>query len=346
MLRFAHPLYIYALLLIPAIVIIYFIMLQWRKKALQQFGDIKVITRLFVDASKAKQNLKFTIITFAAALVIIGAADPQIGTKLEEVKRSGVDVMIAIDVSNSMKAEDIKPNRLERAKQAISKLIDKMQNDRIGIIVFAGKAYTQLPLTSDFGAAKLFLSAVDPDIVPTQGTAIGEAIRLGINSYPADDKKHRAMVIITDGDNHEDDAIAAAKEADSAGVIIHTIGMGSPNGAPIPIYYNGAEVGYKKDNAGNTVITKLDESLLQQIAAAANGKFIRANNSEDGLSEVMKEIDKMEKKKLGSKMYTDYEDRFQYFLAAALLLLISELLVSSRKSKFLTKLNLFGEERI
>lgn len=343
MIRLAHPLFLYGLLLLPVFLMLHIFLVYWRKKALKSLGDIDLVKRLFPEISGFKRTWKFIFICLAYTFVILGLADPQIGTKLEEVQRKGVDIIIALDVSNSMKAEDIKPNRLERAKQAIYRLIDKLQNDRIGLIVFAGRAYTQLPITTDYGAAKLVLSSIDTDVVPTQGTAIGEAIQLGINSFPKDDRKNKAIVVITDGENHEDDAIKAAKEADSAGVIVHSIGMGSIDGAPIPVVYNNVQVGYKKDNAGNTVVTKLDETLLQQIAVAGNGKFIRASNSDDGLSTILDEVNKMEKKNFGSKLYTEYEDRFQYFLAAALIFMLGEMLFSEKKSKWAAKLNFFGE---
>ena len=347
MIRFAHVEYLYGLLAIPLFILIFWLMMRWKKRALNLFGELSLIQKLFPDVSKGKQVLKFILVSIAFLFLVIGIADPQIGSKLEEVKREGVDIIIALDVSNSMKAEDIKPNRLERSKQAISKLVDKLQNDRIGIIVFAGQAYTQLPLTTDYGAAKLFLSTIDCDMIPTQGTAIGAAIDLALNSFSneKDNKKHKTLVIITDGENHEDDAIGEAKKAAEKGVIIHTIGMGSVNGSPIPMYKNNVQIGFRKDAEGNTVVTKLDEVILQQIAGAANGKFVRASNSEDGLEIILKEINKMEKKEFGTKMYTDYDDQFQWFIGIALLFLLLEFLVSERKSKWLAKLNLFGEEK-
>jgi Ca-activated chloride channel family protein len=281
----------------------------------------------------------------AYSLIVVGLANPQIGTKLEEVKREGVDIIIALDVSNSMKAEDIKPSRLERSKQAISRLIDKLENDRIGVIVFAGNAYVQLPITTDFAAAKLFLGSIDTDIIPTQGTAIGSAIDLAMESFVGQDNKHKALVIITDGENHEDDAVEAAKKANEAGIIIHTIGMGSPEGAPIPVYRNGVQVDFMKDHNGTTVITKLDQVGLEKIAAEGKGQFIRASNSDDGLNTILNEITKMDKKSFGSKMFTEYEDRFQYFIGAGLLFLIIEFLVSNRKNRAVQRLDLFGEKK-
>src|SRR5690349_20602997 len=238
-----------------------------------------------------------------------------------------------------MRAEDIRPSRLERAKQAISRFIDKLENDRIGIIVFAGQAYVQLPITTDFNAAKLFLSTIDTDIIPTQGTAIGAAIDLSMRSFTDEDKKHKALVIITDGENHEDDAVESAKKANEQGIVIHTIGMGSPDGAPIPIYHNGVQVDFMKDQDGNTVITKLDQTVLEKIAGEGKGIFVRASSGDDGLETIMKEISKMDKKAFGTKQFSDYEDRFQYFIGGALFLLIVEFMISNRRSKWMMKLN-------
>ena len=243
-----------------------------------------------------------------------------------------------------MKAEDIKPNRLESTKQAISRLIDKLRNDRIGLIVFAGDAYLQLPLTPDYSAAKLFLNSIDTDIVPIQGTAIGSAIRLAMKSFPKEEKKYKVIVVISDGENHEDDAIREARNAAEEGVIVHTIGMGSPQGAPIPIYQNNKQIGYKKDKNNEIVITKLNEQILQQIAEVGRGKFILATNRQDELEIVLKNIEAMEKKKYETKIFTDYEDRFQYFLGVALFLLIIEFFISERKNKWIVKMNLFGEK--
>ena len=354
MLRLAHSEFLYALAAVPLFILLFFVMIRWKKKVLKRFGDHALVQKLLPDVSPARLRFKLSLILLAFVFLVIGIADPQIGNKLEEVKREGVDIIIALDVSNSMKAEDIKPNRLERAKQAVSRMIDKLQNDRIGIIVFAGQAYTQLPLTTDYGAAKLFLSSVDCDMIPSQGTAIGAAIDLAYDSFTALPEeseqqqkklKHQALVIITDGENHEDDAAGSAKKAAEAGIVIHTIGMGSPEGAPLPLYRNGQISGYRKDASGNTVVSKLDESILQQIAAGAGGQFIRASSSNDGLDAILKEISTMEKKNFGMKIYTDYEDRFQYFIGIALLILLIDLLISERRSKTLAKINLFGEKK-
>jgi Ca-activated chloride channel family protein len=247
---------------------------------------------------------------------------------------------MALDVSNSMLAEDIKPNRLERAKRAISQLIDKLEGDRIGIVVFAGKAYMQLPITSDYSAAKLFLSTIDTEIVPTQGTSIGQAIDLSLTAF-SDNKHEKAIVVITDGEDHDDNPIAAAENALAQGIKVYTIGIGLPEGAPIPEFSNGQQMGFKKDLSGKTVITKLDELTLQKVATAGEGIYVRANNTSAGLNQVFEEISKMEKQRYETKMFSDYEDRFQYFLALALFLLVIELLIFERKSRFAGKIKLF-----
>jgi Ca-activated chloride channel family protein len=345
MFRFAHPEYLYALALVPVVVLLYILMRSWQRRTLKRLGDINVMQSLYDDASPGKSVLKLILFSAAYICIVIGLANPQFGSKLEEVKRKGVDIIVALDVSNSMLCEDIRPSRLERAKQAMSRLIDKLQNDRIGIVVFAGEAYVQLPITTDYSAAKLFLPSIEPDMIPTQGTAIGAAIDLSVKSFSENKKRNKALIIITDGENHEDNAIEAAKNAADQGIIVYTIGMGSPEGAPIPVVHNGVQVDYKKDESGNTVITKLNELMLREIAANGKGDFIRATNSDDGLNIILTKINKMEKEEFGSKMYTEYDDKFQYFLAAGLLFLVLDFFVSGRRSEWLRKLNLFGEEK-
>lgn len=343
MFRFAHPEYLYALVAVPILFVLYLLMTRWKIKARKQFADQAMIDKLSPDFSKSKQLLKLVLNLTGISLIIIACANPQIGTRLEEVKREGVDIIIALDVSNSMKAQDIKPSRLERSKQAISRLIDQLQNDRIGMIVFAGQAYVQLPITSDYAAAKLFLTTIDTDIIPTQGTCIGCAIDMAQESFVGNDNKHKALIIITDGENHEEDAVEAAKKAHAAGVVIHTIGMGSPDGAPIPIVRNGVQ-DFLKDNDGNTVITKLETLTLERIAEEGKGLFVQASNNDDGLQKILSQITKMEKKSFGTKEFTDYEDRFQYFLAAGLFLLLLEFTVTNKKSKLIQQMNLFNEK--
>lgn len=341
MIRFEHINMLYALLVTPVLLVLFMLMIRWKKRALKIFGDTGLISRLIYHRSLARVTTKFIIFITALIFLIIGLSNPQVGSKLVEAERKGIDIMIALDVSNSMLAEDIQPNRLTRARQAISKLVDRLVNDRIGIIVFAGKAYIQLPITTDYAAAKMFLTTIDTRVVPVQGTAIGEAIELAVTSFD-DESQSRAIIIITDGENHEDNAVEAARNATAKGINVYTIGMGLPTGVPIPEYDSyGRKTGYKKDRQGNTVVSSLNETMLQQIASTGNGVYVRANNTVAGLNKVFDEINKLEKTEFESKMFSDYEDRFQYFLAPALLLLLIELLIFDRKSKWWGKLKLF-----
>ncbi len=337
MIRFAHTEYLLGLAALPVLLVLFFWVLYRKRAALREFGNPSLLRQLMPLESPYKPAAKFFLLVLGFTVLVVAVANPQIGTKFEEVKRAGVDIIIALDVSLSMKAEDIKPNRLESAKQEISQMLDKLQNDRVGLIVFAGESYLQLPLTTDYSAARMILSTIDVDAVPVPGTAIGSAIRLAMKSFVTGEQKHKVIVLITDGENHEDDAIAAAKDARDQGVVIHTIGMGSPDGAPIPVYQDGRMVGYKRDENGSTVVTKLDEQALTQIAEAGGGRFIRASNQQNELDAVMKEVESMEKKEFGAKVFTDFEDRFQVFLLAAFVVLVLEFFVSERKNRWLVK---------
>ncbi len=341
MFRFESDIWLYALLVIPVLLLVFWLNARWRKNVLKQLGDAEILQNLMPTLSKALPRWKRLLFTLSIAFVLIGMANPQIGTKYEEVKRDGFELMICLDVSNSMLAEDLTPNRLERAKQAISRLVDRLKNDKIGIVVFAGEAYIQLPMTVDHSAAKLFLRSIDTDIVPTQGTAIGKAIELAMGSFSTSSKSNKSIIVITDGENHEDDALKQASAATELGIKVHTIGIGSVDGAPIPTYVRGQKLGYRKDREGNTVVTKLNETMLQQVAAAGEGTYVRANNSRTGLDVLMDELEGMQREEFESKMFTSYEDRFQYFIAVALLLLLIEVLLPSRKLKVLGGLNLF-----
>ncbi|MBK8845398.1 MAG: VWA domain-containing protein [Bacteroidetes bacterium] len=344
--RIAHEVWIYAYLAIPVMIVLFLLFYQWRKNALRRFGERQVIQPLFATVSNAKLISKFVLITIAMLFIITAIIGPQLGSKLEEVKRKGVDLVVCLDVSNSMNAEDLKPSRIERSKQALFRLIDKLDGDRLGIIVFAGQSYTQLPITTDYGAAKLMVSTINTDMVPTQGTAIGSAIELAVQSFGDSIRRHNAaIVVITDGENHEDDAIEAAKEAAEKGIVVHTIGMGSASGAPIPIMQYGQRVGFMQDESGQTIMTKLDENNLMQIADAGKGKFIRASTSDDGLAIVFKELSKLTDREFSSQLFTDYEDQFQWFLGLGLLFLILEFILSETKSKWIESLNLFGDKK-
>jgi Ca-activated chloride channel family protein len=293
------------------------------------------------DVSFSTPRLKFILFLVAFIFMVVAMADPQIGSKMEEEKRKGADLMILLDVSNSMLSQDMAPNRLENAKRAIAQLIDNLHNDRIGIVVFAGEAYVQLPVTTDYSAAKLFLSTINTNMVPTQGTAIGAAINMGLKSFDFKDGTGKAMIIITDGENHEDDAVAATKAAADRDVSVHVIGVGSGEGAPIPIYQGNKQVGFHTDSAGHTVISKMNEDMCKEIAAAGNGAYVRATNANSGLNIVMDQINKIQRKTYDSKNFKDFEDRFQFFLGFALLCLVVEFFITNRKSLRLSRLKLF-----
>jgi len=343
--RFENSLFLYGLALIPLMIFIFLLVLKWRRKSLNKIAEAGLQSIVLPQLSKSKVVWRFIFWCLEMAFLVIAIANPQFGTKLEEAKREGIDIMIALDVSNSMKAQDLAPNRLENAKQSIGRLINNLNDDRIGIIVFAGQSYVQLPITTDYSSAKLFLESISCDMIPTQGTAIGAAIDLAVESFDPKSPAAKAIIVITDGENHEDDAVKSAEAAAEKGMTVHTIGMGSEAGVPLPLVSNGNIVGYRKDNEGNTVVSKLNTALLKEIAAAGKGIFVQAGRSQSALSVVKDELNKMEKKEYASKRYTDYEGRFQFFLAAAIFLLISESLLSERKSKFLQKLNLFNESK-
>ncbi|MDB4901797.1 MAG: hypothetical protein JWQ63_1078 [Mucilaginibacter sp.] len=341
MLRFAHIEFLWGLAAIPVFILLFARLSFWKKKAMASLGDKKVVTMMIPEVSFSRPWLKFILFILAFTFLIVGIADPQIGSKMEEEKRKGVDLMILLDVSNSMLSQDMAPNRLENAKRAIAQLIDNLHNDRIGIIVFAGEAYVQLPVTTDYSAAKLFLTTINTNMVPTQGTAIGSAIDLAMKSFDFKDGTGKAMIIITDGENHEDDAVVAAKNAAEKDVMVNVIGMGSAEGAPIPLFQNGKQVGFHTDSAGHTVVSKLNEDMCKEITAAGKGVYVRATNDNSGLNIIMGQISKVQSKTYDSKTFKDFEDRFQIFLGFAFLLLIVEFFISNRKSLRLSGLKLF-----
>lgn len=334
MLKFDQIEFLYLFYLIPVFIFLFWLLIRWQKRAIVSFAHISILKRLSPDFSVSKKIIKFILFIIGFVFLVVGLANPQIGTKLEEIKREGIDIIIALDVSKSMNAEDIKPNRMKSSLLSIARLIDKLTNDRIGLIVFAGEAFTQLPITTDYSAAKLFLNTINTDIVPVQGTAIDQAIKLASKSFTHGENKYKALIIITDGESHKGDAIEETKKAVETGIIVHTIGIGSPEGTPIPLYNDNQRIGFQKDQSGEVILTKLDEALLQEIAAVGKGKYVRATSRQDELSIILDEITSMEKKQFEAKVFTDYEDRFQFFIALALLFFVIELFVSERKSKW------------
>lgn len=341
MLRFANTEFLWGLLAIPLLLFIFLRVNWWKRKAIASLGNKEVVMQLMPQVSFSRPWIKFIFFILAYTLVIIGIADPQLGSKTEEVKRKGADLMILLDVSNSMLAQDLAPNRLENAKRALSQLIDKLHDDRIGIVVFAGQAYVQLPVTTDYAAAKLFLNTINTEMAPTQGTAIGAAINLGMQSFDFKNGTGKSMIIITDGENHEDDAVAAAKAALARNVTVNVVGVGSEEGAPVPIYQGSKQVGFHNDSTGHPVVSKLDETMGKEIAAAGSGVYVRANNANSGLNIVMDQIAKVQRKMTDTKQFKDFEDRFQFFLGIAFVLLLAEFFISIRKNMRLSKIKLF-----
>ena len=328
MIHFAQAQYLLLLLLIPFFFVLQVIVLRLRRRRLKRFGDETLVAQLMPSYSKSKTWVRLVLFSIGFFFFVIGLSRPQIGAKLKEHETKGAEIMVVLDVSNSMLAEDYSPNRLERAKLAISRLVDKLRDDRIGLIVFAGNSFVQLPITTDYVSAKMFLNSISTESVPVQGTAIGEAINTAMRSFSAQSEKSRAVVIITDGENHEDDPVEAAKRAAELGVRVFTIGVGSPEGKPIPM--NGELL---KDKDGEIVVTRLDETVLQEIAKVGNGVYVRAGNSEFGLNPIIDDIKKMDDEMYSSIVFEEFDEQFMYFMGLALFFFVVEMLVGDRKSK-------------
>ena len=326
MLYFAQTDFLLLLLLIPFFFVAYALVRRARRKRVEKFGDPALVSALMPSASAAKGWVRLSLFSVAFFFFVLGLARPQIGAKLKEHKIKGAEIMICLDVSNSMLAEDYSPNRLERAKLAISRLVDKLSGDRIGLIVFAGEPFVQLPITTDYISAKMFMNTVSTESVPVQGTAVGEAINVAIRSFSAQSEKSRAIIVITDGENHEDDPVAAARQAAELGIRVFTIGVGSPEGKPIPV--NGELL---KDKEGNIVVTRLDESVLREIAEAGSGAYVRAGNSEFGLQPIVDSIKKMDEEEFSSMVFDEFDEQYMYFFAIALVFLVLEILIGERR---------------
>lgn len=339
MFRFANIEFLYLLLLVPVFVVLFELMVARRRKSLAQFGSQSALRRLAPDMSIAKLRWKFWIFVVAVALVVVAVARPQAGSKLREVEREGVEIMVAIDVSNSMLASDFSPNRLERTKYAVSRVIEGLSEERIGVVVFAGDAYVQLPITSDYLTARNFVERISPTQVTKQGTAIGAAIDLAASAFSSDSEGSRVVVLVTDGENHEDDALAAAERAAEKGVQVYTIGIGTPEGAPISI-----DGDFVRDQKGEIVVSKLDETTLQKIAATTGGAYIRATAASVGVQEIVDKINRTEKSKFKTEIFEEYDEKFHIPLVAALVLLLVELVILPRCNRVLARFNLFGSK--
>lgn len=331
MIHFENSIWLWVLIALPILFLLFMLTQRWRKKAIDRLGDSGLISRLMPGFSIKRRWFKFLCYLASLGLIIFAIANPQMGTRLEKVKRQGVDVVIAIDVSRSMLAEDIKPNRLQRSKQFVSKLIESMSNDRVAMIVFAGNAYLQMPLTIDYSAAKLFLNSVNVNTVPTQGTAIGQAINLALESFDAEEKKFKTLILITDGENHEEGAIEAAQIAKEEGIIIYTLGVGSDDGGTIPIYQRGRKVNTVRNAQGEIVISRLNKEMMTELSQAAEGKFFQLTNGRDEIELILSELAGMDKKDFEDRMFTDFEDQFQWPMALALLFLVLGYMINDRK---------------
>ena len=342
MFRFANIEMLWWLITIPVFVIAYIIITKRKQRQLMEFGDPELIAQLMPDASKSRPIVKFTLLIVALALLIVAAARPQYGQQEKTVKRQGIEVMVALDISNSMLAEDVAPNRLDRAKQMLSKMIDNMTDDKVGLVVFAGEAFTQLPITCDYVSAKMFLNTISPKLIPTQGTAIGAALQTAIRSFGSQESDAgRAIILITDGENHEDDATAVAKQAQELGIQVFVVGIGKPEGSPIPVPGTND---YIKDRSGQVVVSRLNEEMCQEIAQAGKGAYVRCDNTNTAMRALQQELDRIATTDLETTIYADYNEQYQSFLLIALLLLVIDCFILMRQNHRLNRMDLFKEK--
>ncbi|WP_339650453.1 VWA domain-containing protein [uncultured Maribacter sp.] len=346
MVQLDEKIYFYLLIIIPVIVALFLLVLVWKKKTRKKFANTELLKRLTPNRSSNKAVIKLMVLILGLASLIVGLVNPKIGTKLETVKREGVDIVFAVDVSKSMLAEDIAPNRIEKAKRLVSEIINQLASDRIGIIAYAGQSYPQLPITTDYSAAKMFLQGMNTDMLTSQGTAIDQAIELATTYYDDAEQTNRVLFIISDGEDHsEGSTLDAVEDAIDEGITIYTIGVGKEKGAPIPIKRNGILESLKKDSEGETVITKLNKEVLIDIASEGNGEYIDGSNTDEAVEFIKNELLQMDKKEFEAKQFAEYKDQFQWFIGAALLLLFLDIFILDRKTKWLKKLNLFNEKR-
>ncbi len=343
MYQLEEKIWFWLLLVIPVIVVLFLVLQLWKRHAQRKFTNKLILKRLSPNRSLFKPILKLVVLCLAFACLSIALVNPKIGTKLETIKRQGVDIVFAVDVSKSMLAEDIAPNRLEKSKQLVTQIVNNLASDRVGIIAYAAKAFPQLPITTDYAAAKMFLQSMNTDMLSSQGTAIDEAIQLAKTYYDDEEQTNRVLIIISDGEDHNNIAANVAEEASEEGIKIFTIGVGSAKGAPIPIKRNGIVLNYKKDNTGETVITKLNEETLISIADEANGQYINGNNTNDVVETIREILNKMDKKEFEAKEFAEYKDQYQWFLGLGIFFLCIDIFLLERKTAWLRRLNLFNE---
>ena len=344
MYQLEEKIWFWVLAVIPLIILLFLVLQIWKHKKQKKFANTVTLKKLSPNQSLFKSVLKVLVLSLAFACIAFALVNPKIGTKLETVRSEGVDIVFALDVSKSMLAEDVAPNRLDKAKQLVTQIINNLVSDRVGIIAYAGKAYPQLPITTDYAAAKMFLQNMNTDMLSSQGTAINEAIKLATTYFDDEEQTNRILIIISDGEDHSNVAIDAAEEAAAEGIRIFTIGVGDIKGGPIPLKnQNGIVLSYKKDSEGETVITRLDEETLKNIAKNANGAYINGKNTSDVVAEIKDVLDKMDKKEFEAKQFADFKDQFQWFLAAGIFLLFLDVFFLERKTAWLKRLNLFNE---
>ena len=343
MYQLEEKIWFWLLLIIPVIVVLFLVLQIWKRHVQKKFANNRLLKKLSPNRSAFKPILKLLVLCLAFTCLTIAMVNPKIGTKLETIKRQGVDIVFAVDVSKSMLAEDIAPNRLEKSKQLVTQIINNLASDRIGIIAYAGKAFPQLPITTDYASAKMFLQSMNTDMLSSQGTAIDEAIQLAKTYYDDEEQTNRVLIIISDGEDHSNIASSVAEEASEEGIKIFTIGVGEAKGAPIPIKRNGIVLNYKKDNQGETVITKLNEETLIDIAKEANGQYINGNNTAEVVETIRDILNNMDKKEFEAKQFAEYKDQFQWFLGFGIFFLLIDIFLLERKTAWLSRLNLFNE---
>ena len=344
MYQIEEPTYFYFLAIIPAIIVVFLLSFWWKKRTQKKFTNNALLEKLAPNASTFKSVLKLVFLIIGISFLVISLVNPKMGTKLKTVKREGVDVVFALDVSKSMLAEDIAPNRLEKAKQIISKIIDKLGSDRVGIIIYAGNSYPLLPITTDHAAAKMFLQNAGPDLVSSQGTAINEALNLAKTYYNNDEQTNRFLIIISDGEDHQEETKQVAQNMSKEGVKVYTIGVGTEKGGPIPIKVNGSLLGYKKDRKGETVITQRKPDVLEAVANVAGGRYIDGNKTDKPVDFIEELIANAQKNEFETKQFSDYKDQFQWFIGLGILFLLIDIFFLDKKTKWIKKIDLFNEQ--
>jgi len=337
--------YFWGFLVLPVLLSLFLIYVFWKKKTQSKFAETKLFKKLAPDQSTFKSNLKFIVLILAFGCFVMALVNPKLGTKMETIKREGVDIVFALDVSKSMLAEDIAPNRLEKSKRIITEIINNLTSDRIGLVGYAGSAFPQVPITTDYSTTKTFLQSMNTDMVSSQGTAISQAIDLAKSYYNDDDQTNKVLIILSEGEDHDGNAEIMAEQAASEGIRIFTIGVGTERGDPIPLKQNGRIQSYLKNNAGETVITKRDAQTLQEIAEIGNGSYIDGSNTSQTVDEILKELQQIEKTEFEAKQFADFKSKYQWFLGFGIFLVLIDILLLERKTAWVRRLNLFNERK-